>query len=602
MLKITILKHLSNIEINCDYNSVLMDVLTAWMQDKAIVSSNGGFIVSNHCGGKGSCKKCLVRLVQGSLPESSKCGEYYLACQARVYEDITIELPNSGNKLNFKELYSFSSPIINSGIEKKLVELPIPSLEDKLNDFERLKQLLPYKVKSPNVLKKLPHYLRKNSWKASIIVDNFVKEIINFADESLFGISVDIGTTTINSVLVNLTNGEVIDSESDYNAQISYGSDVISRIVYSQKPSGIETLHNAVIKNINSLIEAMLKRNNLSNEHIYSAVIAGNTTMIHLFANIPPDFIRLEPYIPVFSDITLQARDINLNINENADVYCFPNVGSYVGGDIISGILACDMWKDDKIKLFIDIGTNGEIALGNDEWILTCACSAGPSFEGAGVKCGTRAVSGAIDKVSINPETLELNFTTINSQPPVGICGSGMIDLIAELFKSGLIDRQGRHSHTDNGWTKIGNKYCYLLAEKENIYITEQDIENIIRTKGAIFSGVITLLKYAGIEIGDIEQVLVAGGIGKSINFQNAVLLGLLPDIEVSKYSFLGNTSLKGAYLRLINRDNQEKIDHIMSFTNYFDISEDPEYLNLFVGSLFIPHTDLSLFPSLQDR
>lgn len=447
MFKVFI-KYPFNLELFAKNASKLMDVL---------LSSN--MKIPNYCGGQGSCKKCIVKLISGQLSDNSKYGEYYLACKAEILSDVIIELINYDTSSvipldmlvqgGFRYVEAMK---LNPDTKKINLHLALPEKEDKTSDLERLKMTIENPTDNLtvelNTIQKLPKILRDNEWNISVIINESkgkILDVIRPDELTILGFAVDIGTTTINSIIVNLENGDIIDNESCYNSQINYGADVISRIIFSEKGSGLEVLHNAVITDINRLINILTSRNNLNKENIYSAIFAGNTTMMHLFAKISPKYIRTEPYVPAFSELELKAGNINIEINPNANIYCFPNVGSYVGGDIISGILATNIWQEDQIRLFIDIGTNGEIALGNEDWLLTCACSAGPAFEGAGVKCGTKAVSGAIEKVVINLENPEeIEIATINSTSPTGICGSGMINIISELFKAKLIDRQGK--------------------------------------------------------------------------------------------------------------------------------------------------------------
>lgn len=372
-IKVTI--HPSKLEIFSQEKSNLMDVLVS-----------AGIIIQNHCGGHGVCKKCLIKLIEGELSPDSKYGEYYLACKAEILSDIVIEPVELREKSNITEFYNFKAEKLNSGLKRINLELIPPTKEDKTSDLDRINLVMPdYSVSDIKLIQKLPFILRENDWKTSAIVDESKKEIVDITNRDktqILGLAIDIGTTTVNSVLTDLNTGKVIDSESSYNQQITYGADVISRMIFAEKENGLEKLHTAIVKNINELIDIIAVRNNIDNTDIYSVVIAGNTTMIHLLTKVPPKYIRMEPYIPAFSKFKLKAGDIDIYVNKNAPVYCFPSIGSYVGGDIISGILASNMWQDNKIKLFIDIGTNGEMVLGNDEWLLACACSAGPAFEG----------------------------------------------------------------------------------------------------------------------------------------------------------------------------------------------------------------------------
>lgn len=592
MYKITV--YPANKEFFAEKDSNLMDILLY-----------NNIEIANHCAGNGSCKKCLIRLINGQINDSAKYQNNYLACQSKLLSNITIEILNDQriNKHDEGLLISNNNDF-QPFIEKKELILSTEKINDKLFDIEKIQNYIPeYKISNIDILRKLPHFARQNNWNFSLILNNLNKEILDITrvSENIYGIAVDIGTTTVNLILVNLLNGDIVDTQSSYNKQICYGSDVISRIVFSQKQDGLTKLHELIVNNINELINNLLTANNIDKSAIYSIIASGNTTMIHLLAKIPPDFIRIEPYTPVFSNLQMKAGDIHLAINHNAKVYCPPSMGSYVGGDIMSGILASKMHKSDKIKLLIDIGTNGEIVLGNEEWLMSCACSAGPAFEGAGIKCGTRAISGAIESFSINKDSLRDSYKTINNSEASGICGSGIIDIIAELLDKKLIDRQG-HFFKDKH-SKIqtyNNSTSYFISPK--IFITQEDIENIIRTKGAIFSGIMSLLNYAGIELADIDEILIAGGIGQHINFKNAIKIGLLPDISLQKYKYIGNSSLNGAYQLLTNKNSFAEIEQILSIMNYFDISDDNKYMDCFVGSLFLPHTDLSLFPSLNKK
>lgn len=600
MFKVKI--HPTNKEVLAEKDSVLLDVLLL-----------NHIEIANYCGGNGSCKKCIVSLLEGQLSEDSRFGDYYLACKAQIKSDVVIEIINLEDlRKCHSEDFNFTSEGINHFVENISLEVAPPCINDKTPDLDRLINAIngEYYLKSKDLISKLPDYLRKNDWKISLVADKKTKNIIdlsvvNKADH--YGIAVDIGTTTVNMILVDLNTGKIIDSESSYNRQISCGADVISRIIFAEKDNGLEKLHRLIIQNINELLELILARNDINSSNIYTAVFSGNNTMIHLLGKISPKYIRLEPYIPAFSELELLAKDIGICINPEARIYCPPNVGSYVGGDIISGILASSMNKDNKIRLFIDIGTNGEIVLGNDEWLMSCACSAGPAFEGAGIKCGIRPIAGAIEHFVINPESLEPIYKTVESKPAKGICGSGLIDIIAELFKNKLIDRQGRfyENKTDRVIIK-NNQKIYIISSKEiegsdkQIYISEQDIKSVIRTKGAIFSGINSLLNYAGMEFSEIDEILVAGGIGKYINFENAIKIGLFPDLPIEKYKYIGNSSLNGAYLLLLNIKYFDELKVIVSMMNYFDISEDSEYMSFFISSLFIPHTNMGLFPSCR--
>lgn len=586
-----------NIEFLAKPNSNLMEFL-----------AENGINLINNCGFRGACKKCTIKLLKGYLPKEALLEDnIYLGCKSVLSEDIEIELINYNLSSDFKinKKFDFVCEKINPQIIDELIDFN--AVEEVENSYYEniLSCFDGFKVDSIDFIRKLPVFLKKYNNQIKVIKDVQAGLFLDIVknDSSMYGIIVDIGTTTVNLALVDIKTGVIVDSASAYNSQISYGTDIISRIIYSQKENGLENLYNAVLETINGLIDKICSLNNIDFEYIYQAVIAGNTTMMHLFFNVPPDSIRIEPYKPVFLKFNPSIKDLDLKMNNNGKIYCFESFGSYVGGDITSGILASKIYQNDDISLFIDIGTNGEIVLGNSDWLISCACSAGPAFEGAGVKCGTRAIDGAIDKVIIDKSTLKPEISTINNKLPIGICGSAMIDIVAEMYRAGIIDRQGKFL--------ISNEFIkddkYVLANVENtsisedIFINQSDIQNIIRTKGAIFAGIYSLLDYAGINIEDISKVYIAGGLGESIDFKNAVFIGLFPDLSQEKYEYIGNASLNGCYLRLMNYEEDNHIKKISEIMNYFDISQDVEYMNRFMASLFIPHTDLSLFSSLKD-
>jgi uncharacterized 2Fe-2S/4Fe-4S cluster protein (DUF4445 family) len=383
------------------------------------------------------------------------------------------------------------------------------------------------------------------------------------AEKNSYGIAADIGTTTIVVYLVDLKNGNIVDVGSAYNSQIRHGDDVITRIVFATEGDGLQELRETVVGDINNLIAPMVERHSIAVDDIESVVIAGNTTMSHLFWGVTPLFIREEPYTPTLNTFPLwKAQTSQLSVNEKSPVYTLPCIASYIGGDIVAGMLASKMHRNEEISLFLDIGTNGEIVIGNREWLMTAACSAGPCFEGSGIKYGMRATKGAVESVSIDPQTYEPVLGVIGGGKPAGICGSGMIDAITEMFLTGVIDQKGRFvkglqtSRVRAGFE--GPEFLFYSDERREIVLTEVDIENIMRAKAAIYAGISLLLLKVGITLDDIERVYVAGGFGSYLNVEKAVIIGMLPDIPREKYVFLGNTSVAGAYLCLLSDGNEE--------------------------------------------
>ncbi len=429
-------------------------------------------------------------------------------------------------------------------------------------------------------------------------------------DASLWGVAIDIGTTTVSLWLVDLLSGEVKAQVAEYNQQITRGEDVISRIMYAGKKQGDEELRDLVVGTINQLVERASKRAKVDQTAILKATISGNTTMMHLLLGVPAASIRLAPFVPGVSEIPmLRAAEVGIAINPEANVDCLPGVASYVGADITAGVLASGMDDSEEITLFLDVGTNGEMVLGSSEFLVTCACSAGPAFEGAGVVDGMRATKGAIEEVWVNSATYEPSWRVIGDVKPTGICGSGLISLLAELFLTGVVDKGG-HFNTTLDTPRVrrgphGGEYVIAWdSETEHgrdIVISHVDVDNLLRAKAAIYAGFTILAESVGVPLEMAERVLVGGSFGKYINVEKAVHLGLLPDMPWDRFQFLGNTSVQGAYLALLSRESRARIQEIASKMTYIELSADNRFYESFTSALFLPHTDMSKFPSVAE-
>ncbi len=429
--------------------------------------------------------------------------------------------------------------------------------------------------------------------------------------DPLWGAAIDIGTTTVTVWLVNLVSGEVLTQVSEYNGQIKRGEDVISRIVYADRENGAIELQNLIVSTINSLIKTACKRvrdYELSPLEVVKVTVAANSIMTHLFLGIPARYIRLTPFVTVANEIfKLTAKEVGLIICPDGIIDCLPGVASYVGSDITAGVISSGMDDTSQITLFMDVGTNGEIVLGSREWMVSCACSAGPAFEGAGVINGMRATAGAIEEVWINQSTYEPEYRVIGNGKPKGICGSGLISLLAEMFMSGLVDRAG-NINLNLGSKRIregenGLEYVIAWGEQtehgKDITITHVDIDNLIRAKGAIYAGYSVLADSVGVPMELIEQMLIGGSFGKYINVEKAVQIGLLPDLPWDRFQFLGNTSVRGAYLSLLDQDSRQRIRDIASRMTYIELSADNSFYEAFMSALFLPHTEQNRFPSV---
>ena len=616
------------------------------------VARSANVAIDAPCSGNGACGKCRVQLKSGEL-ESKKTlhisdEEYQagwrLSCCSKISADVNVLVPDiaSAYKSRMKvadlsskeEIAIFEnakSDIQLAGIELKNslevvdVLMDVPSLDDTMPDNERLtralrKYLNINRVRIPYVvLKKLPDVLRENNFAVKCVIratsdDMYVYDIFGKDEDVIIGgLAIDIGTTTVSAVLINMENGEILAKSSAGNGQIRFGADVINRIVESQKPGGQKKLQDAVIKEtINPMIHEMCKSAKFPKDHIYRMCVASNTTMNHLFAGINSDPLRTEPYIPAFFKTnSLFASDVGVDINKDAHIIMAPNIGSYVGGDITAGTLVSQIWNRPEFSLFIDLGTNGELVFGNSDFMMSCACSAGPAFEGGDISCGMRATDGAIEACTIDKETMEPTYKIVGDPgtKPVGLCGSGIIDVISELYICGIINPKGKFIR--EGKRIKHDKYgmgSYILAFEEeagsvkDVEITEVDIDNFIRAKGAIFSAIRTMLTSLDFDVSMIDDVYVAGGIGSGINMQNAVNIGMFPDIPIEKFHYIGNSSLTGAYLMLLSTPAEKKTYELAANMTYMELSTVPIYMDEFVGACFIPHTDTSMFPTVMEE
>ena len=424
-------------------------------------------------------------------------------------------------------------------------------------------------------------------------------------------IAIDIGTTTVYGQLIDLVSGEVLSQYGQFNGQISYGEDVITRIVYAEKADGLTTLHNKIIETINAIIARIVRRAGVATDSISSITLAGNTTMTQLFLMIDPRYIRRAPYVPAATLFPpVRAAELGLELAEHATALVYPAVSSYVGGDIVAGVMGSAMYLEEAVTLFMDIGTNAEIVIGNKDWMACAACSAGPAFEGGGIEFGMRAAKGAIEDFSLDPLTWEPMLLTVGNTRPKGICGSGLIIMVAEMFETGLIDQQGKFDRNiDTARLRRGNNvYEYVLAwadetqVERDIVLTEIDIENLIRAKGAIFSGCMTLLDEIGMQMSDIERIILAGGFGSYIDLEKAMAIGLLPEIEPERVTFIGNGSLSGARMSALTNHIRREVVRVTRMMTNFELSETASFMDHYVSALFLPHTDLKLFPKLAQR
>ncbi len=599
------------------------------------------------CSGNGSCGKCRVKLVEGEvesmksrhISEEEYAAGWRLSCISKVIGDVTVFVPDIASAYQSRmKTADLSSPkeiaifedcqqqLKASGISFengfRAVELYLeePSLDNTMPDIERLTWALQdslgvNEVQVPyGVMLKMAVVLRENNFhvtvKGELEADIFkCMDICPPEDQAIVGCAIDIGTTTVTMVLVDLKDGKILAKGSSGNGQIRYGADVINRIIEQGRPGGKKKLQDAIVKDtLTPIIANLCKCADINARSILRLCVAANTTMNHLFVGVDAEPVRMEPYIPSFFGWKgLLAGDLKLPANPLAPVILAPNIGSYVGGDITAGTLAAGLWNKDEMSLFIDLGTNGELVFGNRDFLMSCACSAGPAFEGGDISCGMRATDGAIEACEIDGESMEPKLTIVGEadQKPVGICGSGIIDIISELFRCKIINAKGlfvregeRVKRDEHGMGRYVLAFADQSETGREIAINEVDIDNFIRAKGAIFSAIDTLLKSVDMPVEAIERVYVAGGIGSGINMKNAVNIGMLPDVELEKYSYIGNSSLTGAYAMVLGDAANAKCHEIMTNMTYLELSTYPGYMDSFVAACFLPHTDASLFPN----
>jgi len=612
---------------------------------------DAGVHINASCGGEGVCGKCRVLIeegeVEGGITEKLSTEDvdkgYRLACQAKVKSNVTVRVPIESeidasvlNRLatprktakireinldDLKEKGLFIPPV-----EKKYLELPEPGNDDNVADVSRIVQNLrnthgEHRLEFDlSVIRKIPDTLREADFKVTVNIARSVRDegknrIINIeagdTTDRNYAIAIDIGTTTVYGQMVDLISGEVLAQYGDFNAQMSYGEDVITRIVYAEKGSGLDVLHQKVIETINGVIEKIAKRSKVALDEVSTITLAGNTTMTQLFLKINPRYIRRSPFVPAATLYPpFRASDMGLSLPEHVTALVYPQVSSYVGGDIVAGVMGSGMAHEEELTLFMDIGTNAEIVIGNQDWLVCAAGSAGPAFEGGGIKLGMRAAKGAIEDVSIDPISYEPMNLTIGNERPKGICGSGLITAVATMFEMGIIDNRGKFN-TDLDTPRIRESedgHEYVLAWKDmtsierDVVLTEIDIDNLIRAKGAMYSGCMTLLSEIGLSIQDIDRIIMSGGFGSYIDLEKTMTIGLLPEIDPEKVTFIGNGSLLGARMSaLTNRIRSDVTDTLSRMTN-FELSETNSFMDNFMAAMFLPHTDLELFPRLKAR
>ncbi len=610
-----------------------------------------GVHINASCGGAGVCGKCRIIIEQGEVEgglsemlsnEDVEKG-YRLACMSKVKSDLVVRVPVESyvdaSVLNLKtsprhtaEIKPFDFEELKEEglfippVEKKYLELPQPTAQDNIPDLTRLINYLNIThdehrlLVNLDVIRKLPDMLRKAGFKITVTIVRPVRkdgrsQIVDIepgdTTDRNYAVAMDIGTTTIYGQAIDLNEGKVISQYGDFNAQISYGEDVISRIAFAEKKGGLEKLHKVVVGTINKILGKIIKQAGIDKNEITTITLAGNSTMTQLLLEINPSHIRLAPYVPASNFYPpFSASEIGIDLAAHTIALIYPGISSYVGGDIVAGIMGSGVYRTDKLTLYMDIGTNAEIVVGNKDWMACTACSAGPAFEGGGITFGMRASKGAIEDFAINPVTYEPMIITKGNVKAKGICGSGLITIVAQLFEAGVIDNRGKFNR-DLGTDRIRKKddiWEYVIVKQEltgidrDITINEPDIDNLIRAKGAMYSGALTLLEEVGLSIVDVEQVYLAGGFGSYIDLEKAMTIGLLPEMEPDKIVYIGNGSLRGCKMNALTNSFRRQVSSVVKMMTNFELAETSSYMDHYVAALFLPHTELNYFPKLKKR
>jgi len=610
-------------------------------------AEKAGIVLNTLCGGEGLCGQCRLQVTGGKARADKNAIGFFskdelqkgfvLACQTKIEDDLTVTVPEKSrtgetNVLTEGTAIAYSEPervvlhwrpydpasFFEPLVSKVFLELSEPTLADNTADIERITRELRRKVGrdyyeiSLVCLQNLAEKLRQYDWKVTVTVSwhGNTGRILNIeggdTTDRHYGLAVDVGTTTVVVQLIDMRTGKVVGVEGSHNLQARFGEDVISRMVFACGRGSLEEVHKAIITNINNLLSTLSQNKKVDVNDITAIVAAGNTTMSHFLLRLMPCNIRLEPYVPtatLYPQVT--ASELGIQIHPQGILEVMPCVASYVGGDIVAGILASGLADKPEIKCLIDVGTNGEIVIGNNEWIVCCSASAGPAFEGGGSRCGMRAARGAIQKVKIHDG--QVNYETIGKAKPRGLCGSGFIDIIYELVRSGIIGPEGKFDRSRSNKRLTGEddpRYILAFPEEtesgEEVSISESEIANLLKSKGAVFAAIKSLADYVGLKFDQLDTIYVAGGFGSSLDITKAVAIGLLPDIDTHRIQFIGNSSVMGARMALLSTPAFEKAIDISKKMTNIELSNYPPFMDEFIAALFLPHTDRNLFPSVD--
>lgn len=592
----------------------------------------GGVGIRSECGGKGKCGKCRIIVEnQRNLNEVTDTERehltpkeinqgYRLACMATIRGNLVVFIP-SESRLSVRriQIQGMEQPVklepnvrkINLVLDKPTIQNPIADDLNILTNLEKLYNLEDLEFEY-ELLRILPDVLREGDWNLTVTTlgDRRVIDLEPFdTTKRIFGFAIDIGTSKLVGYLVDLNSGGVVGVGSMENPQIAYGEDILSRISYAEETlENKQRLQNLVTEGINEIIRMACKDSGVDPREIYELTVVGNTAMFSLFLGIQTKYLHLAPYVPgVKGPVIVKAKELNINANTRASVHVLPNIAGYVGADAVGDVLATAIYEMDEMCLLVDVGTNGEVFVGNKEDIVSCSCAAGPAFEGVHIQHGMKAVTGAIERIKIEPKSFNVEYETIDGTKPVGICGSGIIDAVAEMFKCGIISERGKFNNIDHSRIlKTEGRPEFVIAWKEemeagkNITVSMKDIEEIQLAKAAIHTGCIVLMDKKGVTEEGIDRVFIAGAFGNYINPESAKFLGLIPDIPTEKISFVGNTALAGAKMALVSKDVRKTAQRLARWIRYVELMAEPGFQREFINSTMIPYRRLDQYPSIK--
>jgi len=607
-------------------------------------AQEAGVFINSLCAGDGVCGRCRVIVREGRVTPSAgdsftpdEVGEgYVLACEAAIESDLVVDVPAEHSLEGADEAAPSEVPYLadlsklikyvrlRPLVRRTPLELPPPTLDNPICDLDRIAHALGADAPADayemdlEVMQRLGEVVRESNWNVTALTGRHsagVREILDVEGgegaRRNMCVAVDIGTTTIACHLVDLADGRTLGQAGKYSSQIQYGADVIRRIMYSQQSeANRRTLQQTVLDDINELIDELIARHSVERSEIGMITAAGNTTMMHLLLGLPAENVRREPYVGVaYALPAFRASEVGLKIHPRGLLYCLPSVAGYVGSDIVAGIFATALTKSDKLRMLIDVGTNGEVVVGNKDFVICASASAGPAFEGSECTGGMRAAAGAVDHIRLLDANRVLSYSTIASAPAAGLCGTGYVDIVAEMLRVGVIDKTGQ-IQPDSSPPRVregeGGEMEYVVLPAEltstgkDIVITQGDVSNILRAKGAIYAAESVLLKALDMTFDNVTEIMVAGGFGNFLDVENAVRIGLLPDVGPERLRFVGNTSLAGAKLAALSENYYDEIVAVAQKTTYFELSTAPRFMDEFVSACFFPHTNVELFPSVM--